>query len=78
MPNPKHHFIALYAAALTAWLLLGGAGCATSPKHVYPGANWEYNQAGLPPEVVREVDVFVRTLDTTSLMVVKDGKQSGA
>ena len=61
-------------AALTALLLLGGAGCATSPKHVFPGANWEYNRAGLPPEVVRKVDVFVRTLDTTSLMVVKDGK----
>ena len=68
------HFIALYAAAPAALLLLGGAGCATSPKHVFPGANWEHNQAGLPPEVVREVDVFVRTLDTTSLMVVKDGR----
>ena len=74
MSNPKHHFIALYAAAFTALLLLGGAGCATSPKHVFPGANWEYNRAGLPPEVVRKVDVFVRTLDTTSLMVVKDGR----
>jgi CubicO group peptidase (beta-lactamase class C family) len=64
----------LVCAAFMASLLLGGAGCATPPKHVFPGANWEYNQAGLPPEVVREVDVFVRTLDTTSLMVVKDGR----
>jgi CubicO group peptidase (beta-lactamase class C family) len=74
MPNPKCHFGILSAAAFTTLLLLGGAGCATSPKHVFPGANWEYNQAGLPPKVVREVDVFVRMLDTTSLMVVKDGK----
>jgi CubicO group peptidase (beta-lactamase class C family) len=74
MPNQKRHFSKLYAAALAALLLVGGAGCATSPKQVYPGANWEHNQAGLPPEVVREVDVFIRTLDTTSLMVVKDGK----
>jgi len=74
MPNQKRHFSILYAAAVTALLLLGGAGCATAPKHVFPGANWERNQAGLPPEVVREVDAFVRTLDTTSLMVVKDGR----
>jgi CubicO group peptidase (beta-lactamase class C family) len=74
MPNQKLTFSTLYAAAYTALLLLGGSGCTTSPKHVFPGANWEYNQAGLPPEVVREVDVFVRTLDTTGLMVVKDGR----
>jgi CubicO group peptidase (beta-lactamase class C family) len=61
-------------AALTALLLLSVSGCATSPKRVFPSANWEYNKAGLPPEVVREVDVFIHTLDTTGLMVVKDGK----
>jgi CubicO group peptidase (beta-lactamase class C family) len=72
--NRKLPFGTLSAAVLTALLLLGGAGCATSPKHVFPGANWEHNQAGLSPEVIREVDAFVRTLDTTSLMVVKDGK----
>ena len=61
-------------AALTALALLSGTGCATSPKRTFPGTNWEYNKAGLPPRVVRKVDAFVRTLDTTGLMVVEHGK----
>ena len=64
----------LCLAALAASFLVSVSGCATSPKNVFPGANWQHNQEGLPPETVREVDVFVRTLDTTGLMVVKDGK----
>jgi CubicO group peptidase (beta-lactamase class C family) len=64
----------LCLATLMALLLLSVSGCATSPKHVFPGANWEYNKAGLSSEVVREVNVFVHTLDTTGLMVVKNGR----
>jgi CubicO group peptidase (beta-lactamase class C family) len=64
----------LLFAALTALWLLGDAGCATSPKRTFPGANWAHDKAGLPPRVVREVDAFVRTLDTTGLTVVRHGK----
>jgi CubicO group peptidase (beta-lactamase class C family) len=64
----------LLCAAVTALLLLGGSGCATSPKHVFPVVNWEHDKAGLSPKIIREVDAFVHTLDTTGLMVVKDGK----
>lgn len=74
VPRPRPALNVLCAAALTALLFLGGSGCATSPKRTFPGANWECGKAGLPPEIVRKVDIFVRTLDTTSLMVVKDGK----
>jgi CubicO group peptidase (beta-lactamase class C family) len=70
----KRFFGRVSAASFAALLLLSGSSCATSPKPVYPGANWEHDATGLSPEVVREVDVFVRTLDTTSLMVVKNGK----
>jgi len=41
---------------------------------VYPGVDWEYDPNGLSPNISREVEVFVRTLDTTGLMVVKGGK----
>ena len=57
-----------------ALLLLSMSGCATSPKRVFPAANWEYDKAGLSPKVIREADTLVHTLDTTGLMVVKDGK----
>jgi CubicO group peptidase (beta-lactamase class C family) len=74
MANLKRSLSPLYAVGLVALLLQAGSGCATSPKHVFPRVNWEYNPAGLPPKVGREVDVFIRTLDTTSLLVVKSGK----
>jgi CubicO group peptidase (beta-lactamase class C family) len=66
--------ISLCFAALTTLLLLGGVGCTTSPKRTFPGANWEHNNAGLSQKVIREVDAFVHTIDTTGLMVVKGGK----
>ena len=61
-------------ATVVLLLLISGSGCATTPKHVYPRTDWQHNQAGLSPKVVREVDAFVHTLDTTGLMVVKGGK----
>jgi CubicO group peptidase (beta-lactamase class C family) len=70
----QERITSLCLTTLMALLLLSVSGCATSPKNVFPGANWEHNQTGLPPEVVREVDVFVHTLDTTGLLVVKGGK----
>ena len=59
---------------LTALLVWFGSGCATTPRQMFPGQSWEFDEAGLPPEVVRQVDGFVRTLDTSGLMVVKSGK----
>ena len=44
------------------------------PTSIFPGANWERDTTGLPPKVIGEVDTFVRTLDTTGLLVVKGGK----
>ena len=41
---------------------------------VFPGVDWERETNGLSPEIVREVDAFVRTLDSTGLMVVKNGR----
>ena len=51
----------------------------TNPNHVstepvFPGADWERETNGLSPETVRGVDAFVHTLDTTGLMVVKNGR----
>ena len=60
--------------AVVLLLLISGSGCATPSKHVYPGAHWEYDKAGLSSNVVNEVNAFVHTLDTTGLMVVKRGK----
>ena len=45
-----------------------------SAEPVFTGVNWERETNGLSPETVREVDAFVRTLDTTGLMVVKNGR----
>jgi hypothetical protein len=41
---------------------------------VFPGVNWERETNGLSPATVRGVDAFVHTLDTTGLMVVKNGR----
>jgi len=72
--KPRMKIATVGFATLTALLLLSGPGCATYPKHAYPGTDWQHNPAGLSPEVVSEVDAFVHTLDTTGLMVVKGGK----
>ena len=61
-------------STLTALIVLSGVGSASPPVRVFPGTNWEYDKSGLSPEVVAEVDAFVRTLDTTGLIVVKGGK----
>jgi CubicO group peptidase (beta-lactamase class C family) len=45
-----------------------------SAEPVFPGVNWERETNGLSPETVRGVDAFVHTLDTTGLMVVKNGR----
>jgi CubicO group peptidase (beta-lactamase class C family) len=45
-----------------------------SAEPVFPGADWERETNGLSPETVRGVDAFVRTLDTTGLMVVQHGR----
>ena len=45
-----------------------------SAEPVFPGVNWERETNDLSPETVRGVDAFVLTLDTTGLMVVKNGR----
>lgn len=54
----------------------------TSPppvkSYVYPGAEWEYiadpEQAGFSREKIAEVKEYLKTLPTTGLVVVSDGK----
>lgn len=74
MSVPRFKTVSSVVAAATLLLIGGGSGCATTPKHIFPGANWEYDKAGLSSNVITEVDSFVHTLDTTGLMVVKGGK----
>src|ERR1035441_5471267 len=45
-----------------------------SAEPVFPDVNWERETNDLSPETVRGVDAFVHTLDTTGLMVVKNGR----
>ncbi len=45
-----------------------------SAESVFPGVEWERATNSLSPETVRGVDAFVHTLDTTGLMVVKNGR----
>ena len=61
-------------SVLTAFLVINGLGSASPRQHVFPGEEWGCDAAGLSPKVVGEVDAFVRTLDTTGLIVVKSGK----
>jgi CubicO group peptidase (beta-lactamase class C family) len=41
---------------------------------VFPGVNWERETNALSTETIREADAYVRTLDTTGLMVVQHGR----
>ena len=45
-----------------------------SAEPIFPGVNWEHETNGLSLETVRGVDAFVHKLDTTGLMVVKNGR----
>ncbi len=45
-----------------------------SAEPLFPGVDWELETNGLSPETVRGMDAFIRTLDTTGLMVVKNGR----
>ena len=45
-----------------------------SAEPVFPGVDWERETNGLSPETFRGVDAFVHTLDTTGLIVVKNGR----
>ncbi len=56
------------------FLLFTGSAQRAFGESVYPGPNWEYGSNGLVPGTVRELDAFVRTLDTAGLMVVKNGR----
>ncbi len=53
---------------LIAWSHLAFA------ETVFPGLDWERETNVLSPETVRGVDALLHTLDTTALMVVKDGR----
>jgi CubicO group peptidase (beta-lactamase class C family) len=73
MRNLRVLFTALCACGFAALFYLSGTGCTTSPKQIFPGANWEQNLSSLSPKIVSDVNAFVRTLETTGLMVVKSG-----
>jgi CubicO group peptidase (beta-lactamase class C family) len=64
---------ALCACIFAAMLFLSETGCTTSPKRIFPGATWEQNLSSLSPKIISDVNTFVRTLETTGLMVVKSG-----
>ena len=64
---------AVIVAILHGALLVGPTRL-VSAEPVFPGVNWERETNGLSPETVRGVDAFVHTLDTTGLMVVKNGR----
>jgi CubicO group peptidase (beta-lactamase class C family) len=55
-------------------LVVSVLSSASSSKRVFPGAEWEYDKSRLSPKVAAETDAFIRTLDTTGLIVVKGGK----
>ena len=59
---------------LPVLLLLVSSARLNAAELVYPGLDWERDTKGLSPESVRGVDAFVRTLDTTGLMVVQHGR----
>jgi len=64
---------------LSAFFFRAAAGNLTNAIHastepVFPGVTWERETNGLSSETFREVNAFVRTLDTTGLMVVRDGR----
>jgi hypothetical protein len=55
-------------------LLLVDSPCLVAAEPVFPGVDWERETNGLSPETFRAVEAFVHTLDTTGLMVVKNGR----
>ena len=61
-------------AAILHCLLLVDSTRLVAAEPVFPGVNWERDTNGLSPETVRGVNAFMRTLDTTGLMVVKNGR----
>ncbi len=61
-------------AAILPCLLLVDSTHLVAAEPVFPGVNWERDTNGLSPETVRGVDAFMHTLDTTGLMVVKNGR----
>ena len=64
---------AVIVAILSGFLLVG-SNHLVSAEPVFPGVDWERDTNGLSPETVRGVDAYVHTLDTTGLMVVKNGR----
>ncbi|MCF7921573.1 MAG: beta-lactamase family protein [Bacteroidales bacterium] len=55
-------------------LLIGVISCTDKPLDVFPDKEWEYDTSKLPPRTVNEAEAFLRTLETTGLMVVQGGK----
>ena len=55
-------------------LLLAGSVRFVGGETVFPGADWERATNGLRSETVAGVDAYVRTLDTTALMIVRHGR----
>ena len=69
----------LYCAGAFALLLASGCAVTTSaPQATFPSASWEATpEAELGPACRRDLDAtrdYVRTLDTTALMAVQDGR----
>ena len=56
------------------FFLVAGSAHLVAAEAVFPGVDWERETNGLSPETVRGVDAFVHTLDTTGLMIVKNGR----
>ncbi|MBW8001607.1 MAG: serine hydrolase [Planctomycetes bacterium] len=44
------------------------------PDPMFPGKSWEFNKIWLPEEVAEQIDIFVSTIDTTGLLIIKNGK----
>ncbi len=71
--NPMKRW-GVIVVVLYGFLLLVGSTRLVAAKPVFPGVDWEHETNGLSPEVLRGVDAFVHTLDTTGLMVVQHGR----
>jgi len=64
----------LIIVAILHGLLVAGATDLVAAETVFPGVDWEHETNGLSSEVLRRVDAFIHTLDTTGLMVVQHGR----